>query len=478
MLRSTLMRTHLEAPSTRIVPVPLPPSRSAFGILRLATLLAVTVSAAAEDWPQWMGPRRDGVWRESGVLTRFDSNGPPKVWSVPVRAGYVGPAVAQGRLYLLDRETRPAPERKKGERALPEMPGTERVLCLDAAKGSTIWEHVYDRPYRIAYPAGPRATPLVDVEARRLFTLGAMGDLKCLSTQDGTVLWAIDLPGRYRCEPPVWGYAAHPLLVRDRLVVPVGGTNSALVAFDPASGREVWRALGAREIGYAPPIVAEVAGRSQIVFWHPDAVTGLDPATGTVLWSHPYPVGGKPQRPEVTIAQPRIDGDRLLLTSFYQGSLLLRIPGKGEDPRPVWNRRSSKPSEIDDGLHTVMSTPFISEGCIFGICAFGELRCLDLASGDRLWESLDVFDGKGGFFAHAFVVEQGGRHWIWNDQGELMLGKFSKTGFERISKAKILETRESTRGRDVLWCHPAFADRSMWVHNGRELVRLDLVERS
>jgi outer membrane protein assembly factor BamB len=211
-----------------------------------------------------------------------------------------------------------------------------------------------------------------------------------------------------------------------------------------------------------------------LIFWHPDAVNGLDPETGKLLWTHEYPVGGQPQRPEVAIAMPRLDGDRLFLTSFYQGSLLLHVPAAGEEASVVWNRRSTKRSEITEGLATVMSTPVIRDGHLYGICAFGELRCLDLATGDRVWESLEMFGGEGGFFATAFIVEQGGRYWIWNDHGELILGKLSPGGFELISRAKILDPVESTRGRNVLWCHPAFANRRAYLHNGRELLCLDL----
>ena len=439
-------------------------------------LLAEAVKLQAEDWPQWLGPQRDGIWRESGTLERFTTNGPPRLWSVPVRPSYVGPAVAGGRLFLLDRKAEKPPERKKGEPGLPHVPGQERVLCLDPKSGQTLWEHVYNCPYRISYPSGPRATPVVS--GQRVFTLGAMGDLKCLNVADGTVLWSVALPSQYACDPPVWGYAAHPLLDGNRLIVPVGGTNSALVALEIQTGRELWRALTAHEIGYAPPILQEIAGRRQIVFWHPDAITGLNPETGAVLWTHPYPVGGKPQRPEVAIAMPRVDGNRLFLTSFYQGSLLLEVPAEGHVPRLLWNRRTTQQSDMTEGLHTVMSTPILSQDFIYGFCAFGELRCLQISSGDRVWESLDIFGGKGGFFAHSFIIPQNDRHWFWNDQGELALGRLSHKGLEIISKASILQPTESTRGRDVLWCHPAFADRKMWVHNGKELVCLDLAAKS
>ncbi len=419
-----------------------------------------------------MGPQRDDVWRETRIIDHFATNGPPVQWRVPVRAGYVGPAVVSGRVFLMDRKAGPPVKRVKGDRSVPKIPGNERVLCLDARTGDVVWEQSYDCPYTIAYPSGPRATPIVSGDV--VFTLGSMGDLRAQKATDGQLLWVRHLPGEFHTEPPVWGYASHPLLDGERLIVPVGGTNSALVAFQASDGREVWRALSAEEIGYAPPVLRTIAGRRQVIFWHPDAISGLDPATGKLLWSHQYPIEGRLQRPEVTIAAPRFHDDEVFLTSFYHGCVLLRVPRAGSEAAVIWNRHSSKNTEFNDGLHTVMSTPFIQEGCIYGIGAMGELRCLDLTSGDRRWESLEVFDGKGGFFASAFIVQQADRQWIWNDHGELILGKISPEGFAVISRARLLDPIENTRGRDVLWCHPAFADRCMFVHNGRELLCLDL----
>lgn len=441
--------------------------------MAIATATITPTACLADDWPQWMGPHRDGTWRETGILPRFDTNGPPRRWQVPIGAGYVGPAVHQGRVFLLDRKATPPTPRREGDPpASPRVPGHERVLCLDAATGKTLWEHTYNCPYGIAYPSGPRATPVVG--ENRLYTLGAMGDVKAFDAIEGRVLWSVSLPTAYACEPPVWGYAAHPLLDGPRLIVPAGGPGSALVALDTATGKELWRALDAREIGYAPPILGTIAGRRQLIFWHPDAVTGLNPETGAVLWSHPYPVGGKPQRPEVTIALPRYQDDRLFLTSFYQGSLLLRVPGPGESPTVLWNRRSARLSNLDQGLHSVMSTPWFGENWIYGVCGGGELRCLDARNGDRQWETLELFHGKGQFLAHAFIIQQADRFWFWTDQGELAVGRLSPHGLNLICRSKILETTESTRGRDVLWCHPAFADRKAFLHNGRELVCLDL----
>ncbi len=452
-------------------------SRSSLTLLLTVASVGHGPTGLADDWPEWMGPHRDGVWRETEILERFDTNGPPVVWRVPVNSGYVGPSVAGGRIFLMDRVAGKRPEPKRGERASPEIPGNERVSCLDAASGKVLWEKAYDCPYAIAYPGGPRVTPLV--REGQVFTLGAMGDLRCWNAGDGELIWARNLPKDFGTEPPVWGFAAAPLLDGNRLICPVGGTNSALVAFDRKDGEELWRALTAKEIGYAPPVLVEAAGRRQLIFWHPDAITGLDPESGRVLWSHVYPVGGKPQRPEVTIAMPRLAGARLFLSSFYQGSLLLEVPAAGAEPRVVWNRRSAKQSEITDGLHTVMATPVIRDGHIYGVCGMGELRCLDLETGDRRWASFDLFGGESeaGFLAHAFIVAEGDRYWFWNDHGELMVGTLSPEGVRITSKAKLLETTENTRGRDVLWCHPAFANRRAYMHNGRELICVDLANR-
>lgn len=439
---------------------------------RAFVLLIVCGIANADDWPQWMGPQRDGVWRESGIVEKFPTNGPPVLWRVPVNAGYSGPAVVGNRLFMMDRKQGTPPERKKGDRSIPSVPGNERVICLDATSGKEVWQHTYDSSYRIAYPAGPRTTPVV--AEGRVYTLGSMGDLLCLDAASGKVNWKRQFVEEFSVEPPVWGFAAHPLLDGDRLICTVGGSNSAVVAFHKDTGKELWRALSAQEIGYAPPVIYEVGKTRHLIIWHPDALNGLEPETGKVLWSMKYPIEGKPQRPEVTIAMPRVFDGRLFVSSFYQGATVLDLSTGSEDVRVAWNRRSSSKSKFTDGLHTVMCTPVVRDGFIYGVCGMGELRCLDAKMGDRKWESYAVTGGKEGLFANAFFVEHRDRVFVWNDQGELILGKLSPVGFAEISRAKLLETIERTRGRDVLWCHPAFANRCAYVHNGRELICISL----
>src|SRR5262249_17670557 len=197
-------------------------------------------SARADDWPQWLGPQRDGVWRETGIVDKFPQGGPKVVWRVPVENGFSGPAVVGGRVYLTDHQ------RAKDDKGNPLRPtrdggfaGKERVLCLDVADGKVIWKHEYDCPYKIYYPDGPRCTPLV--HQGKVYTLGGMGDLVCLDAKKGDVLWSKNLAKEYKTEPPVWGYAAHPLIDGDLLYTLAGGEGSNVVALNKDTGREVWK---------------------------------------------------------------------------------------------------------------------------------------------------------------------------------------------------------------------------------------------
>src|SRR6266568_7817214 len=190
------------------------PGFTAVAVLTLALSCVTARRAQADDWPQWLGPQRDGVWREAGILEKLPEGGPKVLWRVTVNAGYCGPAVADGWVFLMDRVAGRMPERKRGDRSVAQVPGNERVLCLDARSGAKLWEHTYDCPYRIDYPAGPRATPVV--AGGRVFALGAMGDLRCLNAADGKLIWAVNFVTTLQAEVPTWGWAAHPLLAGER----------------------------------------------------------------------------------------------------------------------------------------------------------------------------------------------------------------------------------------------------------------------
>jgi len=232
--------------------------------------------------------------------------------------------------------------------------------------------------------------------------------------------------------------------------------------------------IGRRTAWVRTRLIETIAGTKQIIVWHTDGLAGLEPATGKVLWTHRYPVDQKPQRPEVTIATPRVSHNRILVSSFYHGALLLEVTNNPWGAKVVWNRHATGDSGLNDGLHTVMCTPIWEQDHIYGICGHGELRCLDAKNGDRIWESEGAVGGKPGLFATAFLVKHDDKVFIWNDQGELILARFTPKGYEQISQAKLLETSENTRGRDIIWCQPAYANRCMYVHNGKQLICVSL----
>ncbi len=205
------------------------------GYSLLVVLLAISY-ARAEDWPQWLGPRRDSVWREIGIVRQFSESGPTVKWRQPIGGGYAGPAVAGGRVlvadYLTEGDQSPSPDLRN------ELEGTERVLCFSADDGQLLWKHEYACRYAISYPAGPRATPTVDDD--RVYVLGAEGDLHCLRVADGTAVWSRKLKEDYGVKTPQWGFCGHPLVDGNKLFCLVGGEGSVAVALDKMTGKEIW----------------------------------------------------------------------------------------------------------------------------------------------------------------------------------------------------------------------------------------------
>jgi outer membrane protein assembly factor BamB len=430
-----------------------------------AVLVALGAGAAwADDWPQWLGPKRDGVWRETGLVEKFPSGGPKVRWRAPLGQGYAGPAVANGKVYVMDRVLAKGAQQPASGFAKPTLDGKERVLCLDEASGRVLWTHEYPCTYRIAYPGGPRVTPAV--ADGKVYTLGAMGDLYCLEADSGKPVWSKNFMRDYDAPAQMWGFAAHPLVDGKKLICLVGGKGSIAVAFDKDTGKELWRALEADEQGYCPPVIYDVGGTRQLIIWHPEAVNGLDPETGKVYWTVPFF-----SKAGLSIPMPRLDGDRLFITAFYNGSLMLKLDQAKPTATVLWKGkgRGEKPS-LTDALHSIMPTPFIQDGYIYGVCSYGELRCLKADTGERVWATFDATTGKEVRWGNAFLVPQSDRFWLFNEQGDLILAKLTPKGYEEISRAKILEPTNMMAGRPVVWSHPAFANKCVFARNDKEIV--------
>jgi outer membrane protein assembly factor BamB len=424
--------------------------------------------ARADDWPEWLGSQHDGVWRENGLLAKFPSGGPKVLWRAPLGAGYSGPSVAGNRVYVMDRRRALGSDGKPLRATRAGHPGDERVVCLDATTGKIVWEHTYDCPYTVSYPAGPRTTPLV--RGGKVWTLGAMGDLLCLDAATGTVLWSKNLAKEYKVDsPPVWGYAANPLLDGNNLYCLVGGEHAAVVAFNKDTGAEIWKALDTQEVGYSQPQIYEAAGKRQMIIWLSESLNSIDPATGKVYWTLQYPVGRAPQRPAVNIIPVRRDGDRLFISTFYHGPMMVKFDQDKPAASVLWRGKSNDP-EKPDGMHILMAAPVLKDGYVYGQSALGELFCQNAETGEKVWETLALTGGKQTDCGTTFIIPQGDRYVLFDDQGDLILAELSPKGYKEISRARVLEPVQAARGRHVVWSHPAFAHKCVFARNDKEMV--------
>jgi outer membrane protein assembly factor BamB len=449
-------------------------SKRSFLVVFAATVVLIAFTASgvvADDWPQWLGPERGGIWRETGILSKFSSDGPKVRWRTSIGSGYAGPAVAGGKVFITDRTLDKNTRNPDNAFARSRVPGEERVLCLDEATGRVLWTHAYECAYAVSYPAGPRATPLIHED--KVYTLGTMGNLLCLNVSDGKVIWSKDFVRDYEAPMPVWGFAAHPLLDGDKLICLVGGPDHIVMAFDKNTGKELWHTLSAREPGYCPPMIYTFGGKRQLIIWHPQAVVGLNPDDGKELWSVPFE-----SKAGLSVPTPRQAGDLLFITAFYDGAMMLKFAPDNPKPTVLWKGKvhSERPDRTDT-LHSIIPTPFLKDGYIYGICSYGELRCLRADTGERVWESLQATGSAktdSDRWKNAFLVPSGDRVFLFNESGDLIIARLTRQGYEEIDRAHILEPTNTMAGRPVVWSHPAFADRCVFARNDKEIVCVSL----
>ena len=439
----------------------------------VSTLLGSTTSRLqADDWPQWRGILRDGNWSETGIVEQFPDTGLKVTWRAPVRGGFAGPAVSGGRIFVLDYEETP------GSRT---MDGTERLLALDEETGALLWSQTWPAAYRNImwkFANGPRTPPTVDGD--RVYVLGAAGMLVCLDTESGEIIWQVDTDTEYDMTVPVYGISNSPLVEGDLLISVIGGEPDAkIVAFDKTTGKEVWRALEmTSEAGYSSPIIIDAGGVRQLILWHPTALTSLNPETGDTYWEQEFLLDNG-----MAITTPIRSGQYLGVTHFRNGSMMMQLNGDRPAARMVWQGQSrSELPHLTDGLHSIISTPIIVGDYLYGVGSYGELRGIDITTGERLWQSNAMNAQER--FGTAYFVRNGDRYFVTNDSGELIIARFTPQGYDEIDRTPLLEPTLRTRGgasgrwndRTVLWSHPAFANQHIIARNDREVIRVSLAE--
>jgi len=286
---------------------------------------------------------------------------------------------------------------------------------------------------------------------------------------DGKVIWQRDLLAAYQASTPVWGFASSPLVYKNLLIVQTGGANGAcLVAFNKSSGQEQWRALDDKA-SYSSPILIKQAGQQVLICWTGGNVVGVSPDTGRIYWQIPF----KPRKMILNIADPVVQGNFVYFSAFYDGSLLIQLDQEKLSAQTVW-RRIGESERNTDALHCCISTPLVTGDYIYGVDSYGELRCLDLHTGDRIWESQEAVPRAR--WSNIHMVRQDDRLWFFNERGELIICRLSPQGYHEISRTKLIDpTTEQLKQRGgVCWSHPAYANRCVFARNDKELVCADL----
>lgn len=395
---------------------------------------AVGPSAAGEsDWPQFLGPKRNGVYGGAAISGSWPASGPPVLWRKPVGEGFSGAVVQAGRLILFHR-----------------IQSRERVECIEAQTGRPLWQYDYPTDYRddFGFDGGPRATP--SVWEGKVYTFGAQGVLHCLELKNGRKVWSLKTHEKFGVRKGFFGAACSPLVEDGRLFLNVGGTGRAgLVAFDAHTGRVLWTATD-DEASYSSPAMATLGGRRQVLFFTRTGLVSADPKSGEILFRFRWRARS---RASVNAATPLAAGPLIFLSASYRtGAVQLRV--KGSELETVWTS--------DESLSNHYSTSVIRGNHLFGFHGrqeYGQsLRCVALETGRVLWSR----DG----FKAGTVSLAGDRLVVLKEDGELLLVAASPQAFRLIAKARILAP--------TVRAYPALADGRLFVRNQKELVAVDL----
>ncbi len=408
-------------------------------IRAIVVLVLLCPVMALADWPQWRGPTRDGVWTNANVPEKFPAKLEAR-WRKPLDGGYSGLAVVEGRVYAFDYQKK-----------LKEQ---ERILCLDAKTGETLWSQAYNVAYqKLDYGNGPRTTPAV--HKGRVYTYGARGHLHCLDAKSGKVLWSHDCVKEFNGRIPTWGHSCSPFIDGPRVLVQVGGQpNAGLVAFDLETGKEVWRSLSDRP-GYSSPVVISGKGWRQLAYFLPEHVVGLDPESGKELWR----IKQTPIAYDVSISDPIWHAGVLLTGDYWTGCRAITLDEKGLNPKVIWKGKQ---------VSLLMSTPLWRDGHVYALDRFRGLKCIELKTGAIKWQ--DEYVAPRGNNPQASLVWIGERALIFNEKCELILAKLTPEKYEEISKVTVpLES-------GFTWAHPAYADGCIFVRDDAEVLCVPLTK--
>jgi outer membrane protein assembly factor BamB len=375
-------------------------------------------------WTDFRGPNRAGVYTETEIDTDWPAAGLPRLWKQPVGGGYASFTAGEGRAYTIEQRR-----------------DLEAITAYDVETGRELWAFAYPALFdEILGGAGPRATPVY--RDGLVYSLGAKGDLYCLSAKTGTPKWSKNILADNAARNPQWGMAGSPLIVDNMLVVTPGGAQGkSIVAYDRMSGEPLWHALD-DQVAYTSPILATLAGRRQIVWISAQRAVGLAPENGALLWEYAFP-----GQMGMNCSQPVVVDDTSVLLSSAQGpgAALLEIAKTGETytARAAWtnNRMKNK-----------FNSSVLYRGYIYGLDET-ILACIDAKTGELKW--------KGGRYGYGQLLLAGGHLVVLTEQGDVVLVRATPEGHQELARFPAIEGRT--------WNIPAIDNGLLLVRNSSEM---------
>jgi outer membrane protein assembly factor BamB len=408
--------------------------------LRRVALAILTLcyasSAGAEDWPQFLGPQRNGISLETGLTESWPEDGPKEVWRVAGGGGMSGIAVAGGRAFTM-----------------VERDGKQIVLGLDARRGEMVWETAVAPEFRNPMGDGPRATPTVVGDS--LFVYTGEGVLVALRVNDGTELWRRSAVAENKSKAAEYGMACSPLAAGELVIVTVGAPGPTVVAYRRDTGQPAWKA-GSDPAGYSSPALLKIGGQEQVVVFSGRSVLGLDPTSGKQLWRHEYVTDY-----DCNIATPLAhQGSVFISCGENHGAALLRLTKDQDAFRvdEIW--ASQGPQSV---LRNEWQTSILRDGYLYGFDNVGSagpvthFTCVEIATGKKMWEKLRF--GKGN------LIYADGKLLMTTFKGELILARGTPQGFEELGRAAVLR---STRQA------PSLANGLLYARDDRDIVCFDV----
>jgi hypothetical protein len=371
--------------------------------LYVIALIALPASLRADDWPQFLGPRRDGTSLEKGLLDTFPKTGPKIVWQRDVGEGFSGIVVKGNRAIVFHR-----------------VDNNEIVECVDASTGKGNWNLPFPTQYQDALGKGdgPRSTPVIHGD--KVITLGAEGMLNCMTLATGKLLWSHSLTKEYKRPLGYFGIGTSPIVEQNLVLVNVGGAKAGIVAFDLDNGKEVWRATNDPG-SYSSPVVCTVDGARLAVFFTRTGAVVLDPKTGDVKyqqrWRARYDASVNAATPLI------IDNLAFFSTSYETGSLLLKLRKNGADE--VWTDENIMSNHYNTSIY--------HDGYLYGFDGRQEakpsFRCVNFKTKKVAWEQ--------DRFGNGTMILADGKLIVLTERGDLHLVQATPMAFRELAKVQL-----------------------------------------